>query len=270
VSADLIQLLVSRLQAVANPHAEALEIAAATEDAEAPALALAERRAAGEPLAYVTGRVCFMGLPLYAGPGALVPRAETELLGNVAVEFLRGRAPAGAGQRLLDVCCGSGNLVCGIAAALLQLQAFACDLTEGAMALCRRNVASLGLGSRTEVRQGDLFAALEGLALEGTLDLIVCNPPYISTGRLAKDRAGLLAYEPREAFDGGPYGLTIHQRVVREAPRFLCPGGALAFEVGLGQEKQVLALFQRSNAFGPPELRHDSAGLSRVVLARVP
>jgi methylase of polypeptide subunit release factors len=94
------------------------------------------------------------------------------------------------------------------------------------------------------------------------------NPPYISTGRLEGDRAHLLDGEPREAFDGGPYGISIHQRLAAEAPAFLKPGGWLAFEFGGGQERQVLALMTRARAYGPVELVNDAEGRPRVACAQ--
>ena len=94
------------------------------------------------------------------------------------------------------------------------------------------------------MRQGDLFASLADLGLEGRVDAVICNPPYISTGKLEKESAHLLEQEPREAFDGGPYGLTIHQRAIKEALPFLRAGGTLLFEMGVGQERQLKLLFE--------------------------
>lgn len=221
------------------------------------------RRAAGIPLAYVTGRETFMGLTLLADEGALVPRAETELLARTAIGLL-----AGGDRRVIDMCCGSGNLACAIAHHVPQARLWASDLTEGCTRLARRNVAHLGLGDRVSVVQGDLFGGLAGLALEGTIDAVVCNPPYISQGKLATERAELLKFEPREAFDGGPYGLSIHQRVIRDALGFLKPDGPLLFEIGLGQERQVRALFERSKGYGPVQSVSDAEGNARVVWAR--
>lgn len=265
-AAEAAELLASLAEETGAAHATPIP----GEALEARALALAQRRKAGEPLGYLTGRVRFMGLRLIAAPGALVPRPETELLGETAAAALQARAAGGEGLTLLDLCCGAGNLACGITARLTGLRTWACDLTDGAVNLARRNAEALGLTARLWVDQGDLFGALAGHGLEGGLDAIVCNPPYISTGRLAKDRAALLVHEPREAFDGGPYGLSIHQRVVREAPRFLKPGGTLSFEIGLGQERQLALLFDRSGAFEPLALHHDREGRPRVASARLP
>ena len=206
----------------------------------------------------------FMGLELLAGPGVLVPRSETEILGEEAARLL---AEARGVQRMIDVCTGSGNLVCGICSRVGSVRAWATDLTGFCTDLARRNVERLGLASRIIVALGDLFAPLEGEGLHGTIDMIVCNPPYISTGRLNDERAALLDSEPREAFDGGPYGLTIHQRVIREALPFLKSGGRILFEFGLGQERQMKALFDRSNAYRDLRFVNDADSAPRVAVA---
>jgi release factor glutamine methyltransferase len=213
-----------------------------------------------------TGRQSFLGVELLCGQGALVPRPETELLGRTAIEKV---AAAGDAPRVIDVCCGAGNLACAIATHVPGARVWATDLTDGCVGWTRRNVEQLGLGARVTVRQGDLFAGLAGEALEGTVDVIVCNPPYISTGRLAGDRAALLEHEPREAFDGGPYGLTIHQRVLKEALPFLKPGGWLLFEIGEGQDRQIGLLFQRARVYDAIGLAANAAGTPRVAFGRV-
>jgi release factor glutamine methyltransferase len=217
-------------------------------------------------LAYATGRRKFMGVDLLVAPGALVPREETEILGSAAVDWLRDLPEPE--PYVIDMCCGSGNLACAIAIHLPTARVWASDLTDGAVAVARQNVAALALSDRVTIVQGDLFAPLRELGLEARIDLVVCNPPYISTARLSKDRALLLDHEPREAFDGGPYGLTIHQRVIKEALAFLKPGGYLSFEIGAGQERQVSLLFDRSRAYHPAEQRADAASQPRVVTAK--
>jgi release factor glutamine methyltransferase len=206
-----------------------------------------------------------MGVELLVAPGVLVPRLETELLGRTAVEIIRGfQAPA----RVIDMCCGCGNLVCSIARCVPTAQLWASDLTDECVEVARRNVRQLDLSGRVQVRQGDLFAGLRGLGLEGTADAVVCNPPYISRKRLGSYGAQLLDHEPREAFDGGPYGLSVHQRVLKDAPAFLRPGGVLLFEVGLGQARQVKSLFERTGTYDGIRLVVDAAGDARVALGR--
>jgi HemK-like putative methylase len=217
---------------------------------------------------HLLGTARFMGLELLADPGALAPRAETELLGATALKLLANLGGNPAELTAIDMCCGSGNLACGIAAAVSGLKLLASDLTDGCVSLARRNVEKLGLNDRVTIERGDLFGPLAGKGLEGKVDLVVCNPPYISTGRLEKDRATLLEHEPREAFDGGPYGLSIQQRVIQDAAHFLKPGGWLVLEMGLGQERQLKALFARSRQYDGFECVNDAAGAPRVALAR--
>jgi release factor glutamine methyltransferase len=213
-----------------------------------------------------SGTQTFLGVVLACGPGALVPRPETELLGRTAIDKIRG---LGRPARVIDMCCGAGNLAAAIAVHVPDARVWASDLTDGCVMWARRNVEALNLTDRVTVAQGDLFAGLASAELDGSIDVIVCNPPYISTGRLQTDRAALLEHEPREAFDAGPYGLSVHQRVVREAGRFLRAGGWLLFEIGLGQERQVKALFDRARTYEDLELAPDATGAIRVVAGRV-
>lgn len=216
--------------------------------------------------AYVQGRVTFMGLELVVAPGALVPRAETELLGRTAVDILLNmtvRAP-----RVIDMCCGTGNLACAIAHHVPDSRVWASDLREACVSVARHNVALLRFSDRVFVHQGDLFDALAGASLGQSVDLIVCNPPYISESRLKNERADLLQFEPREAFAAGPYGISLHQRVVRDALPYLGAGGVLLFEGGLGQERQVKTLFERSRAYEDIQVVENNAGEGRVVFGR--
>jgi release factor glutamine methyltransferase len=165
------------------------------------------------------------------------------------------------------MCCGVGNIGVAIAAALPGAYVWSADLTDECVAAARRNVSLHALEERVSIVQGDLFAPLAELGLEGSVDMIVCNPPYISSGRLAADRAHLLEHEPREAFDAGPYGLSIHQRVVRDAPSFLRPGGHLLMELGEGQACQVGRLVERSGCYTSIRFASDASGVERVVIA---
>lgn len=207
----------------------------------------------------------FMGVDLELAPDVLVPREETELLGKKAAAILKDGVAA---VTVIDMCCGSGNLALGIANEIQSARVWGADLTDSTVALARRNVARLGAGARVSIRQGDLFSAFEGESLEGTVDMVVCNPPYISTARLEGDRAHLLENEPREAFDGGPYGISIHQRLIRDALIFLKPGGWLLFEFGEGQDRQAAALLSRAKVYEPVTFATDRDGKPRVAIVR--
>lgn len=256
---------------IADAAAEANRIVFVAQDSvatarEGIARSMAERRIAGAPLAYVLGRELFMGVELIVGEGALAPREETELLGYTALEAIR--SSGASAPKVIDMCCGSGNLACAIAHHLPTVRVWASDLTDGCISVTRRNVKHVDVSERVTVAQGDLFAGFAGLGLEGTIDVVVCNPPYISQSKLASDRAELLAHEPREAFDGGPYGLSIQQRVVKEALPFLRPGGTLLFEIGLGQERQVKMLFDRVKEYEDIRLVANADGEVRVMSGR--
>lgn len=209
----------------------------------------------------------FMGLDLQLEGSVLIPRAETELLARHSIALL---CEAGGEEPLvIDMCCGSGNLGLAIATAVPGARVLAADLTDDAVQTATNNALRLGLSCRVVVRQGDLFSALEADKAEGRAAMIVCNPPYISTARLAGKSAHLLEQEPREAFDGGPYGVSILQRVVREAAAFLKPGGLLLFEFGVGQERQAAALLARTRAYDILDFAADETDQPRVAIARL-
>jgi release factor glutamine methyltransferase len=250
---------------VRDSHSEAGAIIEAAGGDRDTTLVLAARRISGSPLALLTGRTTFMGLELLVEQGVLAPREETELLANVGVTLVREVADATGSARAVDIGCGAGNLACAIAAAVPQCEVFAADVATAAAVLTRRNAERLGLGARVHVCEGDLFEAVAGLDLERTVDVVVCNPPYISTGRLSRDRATLLEHEPREAFDAGPLGISILQRVIRDAPEYLKAGGWLALEVGAGQARFVETMFVRAAAYDPVLTAADADGEPRVV-----
>ena len=207
----------------------------------------------------------FLGVELALAPGVLVPRGETELLGTSAMEILSTMT----GEPIVvDMCCGSGNLALAIAHHCPNARLWAADLTDETVALARDNAGRLSPAGRVAVRQGDLFGAFAGDALAGRVDMVVCNPPYISSARLGGKSAHLLAQEPREAFDGGPYGISILQRLVREAVGFVRPGGWLLCEFGEGQERQVAALVARTKAYEEPSFAFID-GKPRVMIARL-
>jgi release factor glutamine methyltransferase len=206
-----------------------------------------------------------MGVQIEIAPGVFTPRDETETLGETVIKILRERSGR---QLVVDMCCGTGNLACAVAKTIDDITIWAMDLTEQAAEVARRNVNRLGLADVIKVSHGDLFTPLDPQPLVSSIDLVMCNPPYISTSRLDGEKAYLVQSEPREAFDGGPYGLSIHQRVISEAVHFLKPGGWIALEIGQGQERQISALFKRSGGYAKEQHILDKRGISRVTVAQ--
>lgn len=249
--------------------AEAARIIAAARgmapvDAEAQVLAWSGKRAEGAPLGLVLGRQRFLGVELLTGSDVLAAREETEILGREVLAALE--AAGEGGLRMIDMGCGSGNLGCAVAVLLPRVRVWASDLTESCAALTRENVGLHGLEDRVQVSRGDLFEPLKGRGLEGTMDVVAMNPPYIPSTSLEKNHADLLRHEPREAFDGGPYGISIVSRLLQEAPAFLKPGGRVLFEFGLGQARIIQALVAKNPAYTDCRFATDAAGEARVAV----
>jgi release factor glutamine methyltransferase len=240
------------------------------DDYQELALEWAGRRSTGAPLGLVIGRQRFLGIDLLAKADVLAPREETEILGNEVLSILQelSREDPDRELRMIDMGCGSGNLACAAAVTVPRTRVWASDITTSCANLTRTNVAHLALQDRIQVTQGDLFAPLAGRGLEGTMDLVVMNPPYIPSTSLANSHAGLLQHEPREAFDGGPYGISILTRLLQEAPPFLKVGGHLLFEFGLGQSRLVQSIVERKNLYTGLRFALDANGEARAAILR--
>jgi len=223
--------------------------------------AMIARKREGTPLAYLTGRQSFMGFELLAGPAALIPRHETEIVGRAAVAAIRSKSLA------IDVCTGSGNLALAMAFHEPRARVFGADLSEAAVALATRNAEFTKLAGRVEFRSGDLFAPFEGPEFIGQCDVVSCNPPYIAAAKIQKLPQEISAHEPAMAFDGGVFGVSILMRLVKEAPKFLKPGGALCFEVGLGQGPGMKKLLLPLPWVSRVECHTDAAGSIRALVA---
>jgi release factor glutamine methyltransferase len=231
---------------------------------------LLEQRASGVPLAHLTGRQHFMGLQLRCSTAALIPRKETEILGNAArfllEEEILPRAPK---PRVLDLCTGCGNLACSVAYHVPQCEVFAADLSTEAARLATENAKSLGCDERMKVFVGDLFEPFSSAEYANSFDLILCNPPYISTGKLPQMDPEIIQHEPKMAFDAGPFGLAILGRLLRDAPQFAKRGGWLAFEVGLGQGNALMQKLLKDARYGQVTGKLDSGKNVRAITAQV-
>mgnify|MGYP000960865730 FL=1 len=226
---------------------------ALTEEQEKAFDALCDRRAAREPLQYILGETEFMGLTFHVEPGVLIPRADTEILVEKALEWMK------PGARVLDIGTGSGAIAVSLAKLGRQAQVTAADVSDRALEIARQNAKRNG--AAVEFVKSDCFSALKGQKY----DMIVSNPPYISEDEMR----GLMpevTREPELALFGGADGLDFYRRISREAPEYLNEGGCLLFEIGWLQKDAVSALVKAH--IGEPFALRDYGQNWRVVGAR--
>ncbi len=228
---------------------------------------LVSRRVSGIPLAHLSQRQSFMGIELLAGPDALIPRKETEIVGRAALSKLRGLVATRGPIRVIDVCTGSGNLAVALAVQEPQCDVIGIDLSPEAVNLAERNSALHSVTSRVSFMRGDLFTPLSAEEFFQSFDMIVCNPPYISSSKVDGLPVETGAHEPRLAFDGGNFGVAILSRLIKEAPRFLKTGSWLCFEVGVGQGSYFVRTLGKMTEFGGVETFADSQGEIRAIAA---
>jgi len=225
-------------------------------------VAALRRRMKREPLQHVLGTAAFRDVIVRVNTDALVPRPETELLAEWALQLL----PHGVDRPLvIDLGTGSGCIACAIASERPEVEVIALEVSPRAAALARENVAALGLSARVAVEVSDLFSAL------GTrrADVIVSNPPYLPTNLIATLAPEVSQYDPRTALDGGPDGLRVIRRLVAEAPSRLRPGGVLVLETAGGEQARAVAQLMQAQDLVKIETRTDMAGVERFVMGRL-
>jgi release factor glutamine methyltransferase len=214
---------------------------------------MVERRVAGEPVAYITGRRAFWNIELHVGPGALVPRPDSEVLIASAIEHFDRNAPA----RILDLGTGPGTLLLAALDVWPNATGLGTDLSRQALSYASANARRLEFEGRVKWLQGDWA---EGLV--ETFDLILCNPPYIAED--AKLGAGVREYEPDEALFAGREGLDAYRALAPQLPRLLNPGGLAAVEIGFDQADAVTPLLARDGL--EAQVANDLAGRPRAIL----
>lgn len=217
--------------------------------------ALLQRRAAGEPLQYLTGVQEFHGRPFAVSPAVLIPRPETELVVAAALDLLPLAAPA----RVVDVGTGSGCIAVTLALERPCATVIATDISPAALALARRNAAALG--ARVEFVESDLLAAAPG-----PFDLVISNPPYIAEGDWPALQREVRDHEPRTALLAGLAGTEIYARLIPQAHAALRPGGWLVLELGYDSAPAVRALLA-GGEWSRVATRRDEQGWERVLTA---
>ena len=232
------------------------------EDAEAFERSV-QRRIEGEPLSYITGHREFYGLDFVVTPDVLVPRQETEFLVEAVLEYAGGCGGGEDALTIADIGTGSGCVAVALASHLPNATVYASDVSHKALGVAAENVRRHGLEGRVRLRQGDLFEALDG-----PVDVVVSNPPYLSTDE-AVDLPPDVRREPRVALFAGAEGMDVLHRLIVGAREYVRPGGLLALEIDPRRLEAVERLARETFPGGEIGVFKDHAGLDRVVTVRI-
>ena len=225
--------------------------------------ALFKRRLTHEPLQYILGETAFMGITIHVGPGVLIPRPETELLVELALESIRGILKPQL--RVLDVGIGSGNIALAIAHHATNVHVTGVDVSEAAVAQSRSNATRLGI-NRVDVLHADVF---DTGVVHDRFDLVVANPPYISREEYESLMPEVRLFEPRQALTDEQDGYGFLHRLAPRAAELLQPGGLFLCEIGYGQEAGAREIVVNAG-FRDVSVHPDFAGIPRVVEAHLP
>jgi release factor glutamine methyltransferase len=240
---------------------------------------LIKRAGQNEPIAYLIGKTEFYSLEIKVTADCMIPRPETELLVERAIEFLRTR-PVGnlmAGSReiskggtqlVCDLCTGSGCIAIAIAKNFLNARIIATDIYGAALKVAAANIKKHRIEDRVTLLAGDLFEPLVPQIDTEKFDLIVCNPPYVSVSEFEALDKNVKDYEPRLSLFGGADGLDIHRRIIENADSFLKPGAALMLEIGYAQGQAIRQLLEQTSVLGEIKIEKDFQNHDRIAIAK--
>jgi len=255
------QLLMAEVLGVSRAHVLAHPERLLSDDQHAQYLALAERRAAGEPIAYLLGRRAFYDREIGVSPAVLIPRPETE---DLLERALTSPQAARAACVAVDVGTGSGAIAVTFAALKPTAHVYATDLSPAALDVARRNAQAQA--TRVTFLQGDLLTPVTDLGLK--VDLLMANLPYIDSGVVPT--LAVSQYEPIMALDGGADGLDLVRRLIQQAPAVLKTGALILLEIGYDQGTRTADLLRAAFPSASVEIHQDLAGHDRIVTARLP
>ncbi|MBW1980023.1 MAG: peptide chain release factor N(5)-glutamine methyltransferase [Deltaproteobacteria bacterium] len=226
-----------------------------------------KRRLRGEPVQYITGTQEFWSMLLHVSPDVLIPRPETEVLVQTALDHLHSTWPQESTFSILDVGTGSGAVAISLARELSKARIVALDVSFNALQLARKNSLHQGVSGRLLLVCSDLLTSINKETAK--FHLVVSNPPYIRSEELPLLPREISAHEPRSALDGGPDGLAVIRRIVAQAAEVLLPRGALAVEIGADQAEGALQLVSADCRYNKVRVDKDYSGMDRILLAQV-
>ena len=230
----------------------------ASPETEMRVRAMVERHLAGEPVAYLIGEWEFYGLPLDISADVLIPRPDTEVLAEQAIEYVKTLGEC----RVLDLCAGSGCIGLAVASRAERARVVLGEYSDAALKICRQNIRRNGLSGRVVPMSVNALEKPERNL--GEFQCIVSNPPYIPHADIPGLDASVRDFEPHLALDGGEDGLDFYRAIVDKWTEVLVPGGRLYFEVGIGQADDVLRIM-RAKGYGDIQIVKDLHDIPRVV-----
>ncbi|HAO94336.1 MAG: protein-(glutamine-N5) methyltransferase, release factor-specific [Deltaproteobacteria bacterium GWB2_55_19] len=236
-----------------------------TEAEEEAFLSFIERRSNREPAQYITGETEFRGHAFKVTRDTLIPRPETELLIDEAIEAA-GSFKSKA-LTIIDLCTGSGCIAVSTAVELPDSIVYATDISKAALVIAEENAKRNGVEGRIMFIEGDLFWPLRDTDFKGA-HIIVTNPPYVSEAEKESLAPEVKDFEPHAALFGGADGLAVIKRIITEAPDFLLPGGFLIMEIGWDQAEKVKGLLEADERYEGIKIRKDYGGVERIVVGR--
>jgi release factor glutamine methyltransferase len=223
-----------------------------------------KERISHRPLQYIVGTVEFFGLEFKVDERVLIPRPETETLVEVVIEQLADKE----NPRIIDLGTGSGAIAVSLAANLKNPFIYATDVSNDALELAKENASRNKVEGDIEFLCGDLFEPLKERNLEGRIDCVVSNPPYVSKDEFEHLPKEVKGHEPFMALKSDEEGTSFHSRIIENSLGLLKKGGILALEVGLGQAGRVADLIRNRKDFKNTEIKRDLGGIERVVVSR--
>jgi len=225
-----------------------------------------ETRMAGVPVQYIVGTQEFMGMDFHVEEGVLIPRSDTEILVEAVIEWINEMNSLDEPVKIADLGTGSGAIALSLAKLVEKANVYAVDISPKALKVAQMNGDELQVTS-VAFLLGNLFDPLKELGIEGKLDVLVSNPPYIPEGIIKGLQVEVACYEPLLALDGGEDGLNFYRRLIGEGWFFLKTGGLLAMEIGHDQADDIEALVMESGRYKNVRRIKDLAGIERVITA---
>lgn len=228
---------------------------------------LIKRRLRHEPIQYITGSQEFWSLDFMVDPQVIIPRPESELLVEQAINRVGANfAPQNQSPKILDLGTGSGALAISVAKEVPQARFWATDLSAAALSLARSNAEKHGVSERIQFMRGDLWDPI--INLDITFDIIISNPPYITSEEYNDLAPEVRDYEPRLALDGHEGGMYFIEKIIRGGLDYLSPGGWLIMEMSPDQTEKALVLVEQIKGYGEKTRIKDYSHTYRVIMAQ--